>query len=302
MKKIIVASFVLLSFTLPLRAGNCSWITLPDINVTNIYSVFSTTPYTIASAFSFRCTPNTASTVTLSRGASPTFDPRRMVISNPPPGYAGSFLLYNMYDRSGQIWGDGSGGTASVDFVASSKDKVYEAVDGAVINVILGAGNNVPPGIYVDTITATLAWSGGGGPIVRQFQVTTTVRPECVVSSFSLPFGTYDPLATTPSDANTIVNVHCTPSTAATISLDAGQWSAGGTRNMRHASGSLMAYNIFKDAARLTIWNATNFNSATSASKFNALGGGFVGYGRVPPGQDVAAGSYTDTVQAVVNY
>lgn len=305
MKRFFLFSALVLFAVAPAHGGNCSWETLPDITVTSAYSVFSTTSYSVATTFSFRCTPNTTATVTFTRGSAPTYDPRTMVITNPPAGYAGSTLSYNMYNPAGEIWGDGSGGSVSATFTSSTAQKVYDESDGAIINSVVVGGSNVPPGLYSDTITASLSWSGGGGPNVRQFTVQTVVQPECVVSTFSLPFGKYDPLianATAPLDATATVNVYCTPSTAATVALDGGQWSGGGSRRMRHPSGVFMNYDIFRDVARLTIWDTTNVNAATSGSKLTALGGGFVAYGRIPSGQDVAAGSYVDTVQAIVNY
>jgi spore coat protein U-like protein len=67
-------------------------------------------------------------------------------------------------------------------------------------------------------------------------------------------------------------------------------------------ASNYMNYNIFLNSGRTTIWNTTNVSSSTSTSRFTPLGGGLVGYGRVPAGQDIAIGAYSDTITATVNY
>lgn len=292
-------------------AANCSWtIPPPSMTITNSYSVFSTSAYTISNPFAFFCTPNSTARVTLTRGSNSTsYSPRTMLITNPPAGYAGSLLNYTLTTPSGQIWGDGTGGTFSVTFLPSTSDKTYDQTDGAVITAATFAGQDLPPGIYNDVITVTLSWQPGNGNAGNQtFVIQTTIIPECRVNAFSLPFGTYDPVvdnATTPRDANAAVNVYCTKSTTATVSLDAGLNSSGGSRRMKHTAiaGSVLDYDIYK-TAYTTIWNTANTNGATSSSKGASLGppGGFIGFGRIPAGQNPAVGSHTDTVQAIVNY
>jgi spore coat protein U-like protein len=56
---------------------------------------------------------------------------------------------------------------------------------------------------------------------------------------------------------------------------------------------------MYNDSGRTTVWNATNTVSYTAASKATT---GLTLYGRVPQGQDVPVGSYSDTVQATITF
>ena len=71
---------------------------------------------------------------------------------------------------------------------------------------------------------------------------------------------------------------------------------------MRSAAGDLLAYNLFRESTYATVWDLTNTVSGTSTNRSIPIGGGFTIYGRIPANQDVRAGSYYDTVQAIVNY
>jgi len=293
----------------PVAMGsNCSWLTVPpNVTITNTYSVFSTASYSVSNPFSFQCSPNTVATVSLTRGAnSSSYNPRAMKIANPPAGYSGSTLTYNLFNTANQIWGDGTGGTVNVVFNPVPTDKIYDQSDGAVISAAAFFGQDVPPGIYNDTITVNLSWSPGNGSAnLQTFTVQTIVQPECRVDAFSMSFGVYDPFGTnltSPLDAATTVNVRCTKSTAASVALNAGLNASGGTRRMKSAGGAFLNYDIYRDSLHSTIWNAVNVNSGQSTSKAGIINNGFFGYGRIPAGLDAAAGSYSDTVQAAINY
>jgi len=171
--------------------------------------------------------------------------------------------------------------------------------------VALGA--DMAAGSFSDTITATLAWIRGSNPTTTTvtFDVTANVLSECTVSAFAMNFGTYEPVvanAATPLDSTSTINVYCTKGTSGNVTLDNGSNFSGGARRMKSAGGVFLTYEVYKDPARSTIWNAVNINSATSTSKNTALGGGFIAYGRIPSAQDVPATSYSDTLQSVVNY
>lgn len=310
---------VLAAFPIVGRGSNCNWQSAPlDITVTTAYDVFGSGNLTVAQNFSFHCTPNTAASITITRGTnSAAYSPWRTTkITNPPAGYTGTLLNYNVWTPTNappptppnSIWGDGTGGSIKVNWSSSPQDKVYDFNDGATLVYVVPLGSDVPPGTYEDTLTGSLSWSGGT-PTTTTWKVTITVQPQCVVDTFSIAFGTYDPVSanlTTPDDATGTVSVRCTKSTAATVSLDPGKWSSGG-RRMQHTTNAalFLPYDIYIDSLRSTIWNTTNMNSGTSSSKTVGLGpgaGGFTAYGRIQPNLDVTAGSYKDTVQAVVNY
>ena len=290
----------------PLFASNCSWTTAPANIDLGTYSVFNPVALSAKSDFIIKCTPNTTGTITLNRGAnSLSYTPRTLKLVG---GSATDLVNYNLFTDAATslIWGDGTGGsTTYAQFNSTPGDKSFaDSIYGAM--PVLMATADPLPGTYKDTVTATLSW-GSGQPDPRQFTIQAIIQPECKVNTFTLSFGTYDPLvvnAATPLDASTLINVYCTRTTPATVSLDNGSNLSAGTRRLK-SGASFLNYDIFKDATHGTVWNTANINGGTSTSRFTALGpgsGGFTAYGRVIAGQDVTTGTYYDTVQATVNY
>ena len=309
MKRVAILA-MLLACPAVVRAGNCFWVTAPaDTTITASYDVFNAGTYSVTQNFIFHCTPNTTATMTINRGSnSAGYLPSRTArITNPPVGYAGTLLSYQLYNNLGQVWGDGTGGSFPKVFNSSPKDKDYDVTDGAVITATAPMGSDVPPGTYDDTLTASLTWGGGGGPVTSSFRVIIIVQPQCKAETFSILFGTYDPMVTnlsTPKDASGTVNVKCSKSTFATVQLNQGA-SLTGSRQMKNPAGDLLPYDVYKDSARSVVWNTVDTNSGTSTSAAIPLGpgaGGFTAYGRIAANLDVTGGDYKDTLQAVVNY
>ncbi len=296
MKRILVLICI---FLLPLSAHavNCQWNIVPTNINFGSYSAFSTSPVTATSSFQIQCTPPAVGTVTLSRGSSATYNPRTMIRTTAPA----LTMNYNLYRDAANtiIWGDGTSGTQYLTFVPVPGNITLA---GTIYGTI-PAGLDVGPGTYTDTIQATLNW--GTGIDQRFFTVTATVPSECTVSSGTVNFGAYDPVAanaTSPKDSTGTVNVYCTVGTLATVALDLGTHASGSTRRMLGTSGDLLTYEVYRDSARTAVWNTTNTDSGTSTSKLVPINSGFIAYGRIPAAQDVRIGSYSDTVLVTVNY
>lgn len=277
-------------------AVNCKWDTVPSNINFGAYSVFgASVPAT--SAFQFSCTPPATGLLTLSQGAAASYTPRHMPRTTAPAAN----LDYNLFMDASHtiIWGDGTSGTQYVTLVSTPGNKVYA---GTIFGNIPG-GLDVPPGTYTDTIQATLDW--GTGVDAKFFTVTATVAAECTVSTATLNFGAYDPVSANliaPKDSTSAINVYCTKNTLATVALDNGLNFFGGNRRILSGLGDLLNYQLYTDAGHSIIWNAVNTDSGTSTSKLTPINGGFTVYGRIFPGQDVRAGSFTDTVLVTVNY
>ncbi len=282
----------------------CSFSPAPAGANFGSYSVFASgSPQTTTPTFNVQCTvAGTQMGVTLTRGTnSATYNPRTML------GPGGTLLNYNLYldAANTQIWGDSTGGTGWKFLTAGAANTPLATPVPIYGSLPLGA--DVRAGAYTDPIPATLYWPQGGPPpwTTANFNVTTNVLSECTVSAFAINFGGYDPVVTNaaaPLDSMATISVFCTRNTAGNVTLDNGLNFSGGNRRMKLGAAAFMAYEVYKDAPRTIVWNAVNINSATSASKLAALGGGFVAYGRIPAAQDVSAGAYTDTLQSVVNY
>jgi spore coat protein U-like protein len=92
--------------------------------------------------------------------------------------------------------------------------------------------------------------------------------------------------------------VACTKGSTGLVSLDNGLNFSGGARRMKTGT-NFLSYEMYNDAGRTTVWNASNTVSYTAASKAST---GLTLYGRVAGGQDVAVGSYSDTVIATITF
>lgn len=126
----------------------------------------------------------------------------------------------------------------------------------------------------------------------------------CTVSTLGVSFGTYDGLASAPLDGLGSVTYDCLLPLfggSITINLGAGSSSNINARTMKLLTQSLH-YNLYTDAARLTIWG----NGTTGANVTRSIPAGILTsatvpvYGRVTAGQSVSAGLYTDAIVVTV--
>ena len=135
--------------------------------------------------------------------------------------------------------------------------------------------------------------------------VTATVSTNCTISTTPLDFGTYDPVVTHAAAAlestGTVV-VACTKGETATVGLGYGNNSAGATRRMKDPGPNRLTYELYQDAARTAIWGPTGAAMLTLPAAPSKAPRSFTVYGRIPSGQDVPAGGYTDIVVATVNF
>jgi spore coat protein U domain-containing protein, fimbrial subunit CupE1/2/3/6 len=134
--------------------------------------------------------------------------------------------------------------------------------------------------------------------------VTAIVGKNCSITTTAVNFGSYDPLvanATSPLDGTGAVIVACTKGAGTRIDLGLGANPSGSTRRMQ-AGTDFLAYELYQNAGRTTTWRSGSSAGQTIATAPNKNPRTFVVYGRVPAGQDVAAGSYSDTVLATINF
>ncbi|MGB5101937.1 MAG: spore coat U domain-containing protein [Steroidobacteraceae bacterium] len=133
---------------------------------------------------------------------------------------------------------------------------------------------------------------------------------DCSVAATGVAFGVYDPFTTLPDDSVGTITVTCrhVPPTRAervhyTVTLSAGSSGAYSQRRMT-AGTALLGYDLYADGARSQVW--ADGGSATVTITGSMLVGPGVGngtrtathtiYGRIPALQDVAPGSYTDSI------
>ena len=136
----------------------------------------------------------------------------------------------------------------------------------------------------------------------------------CSVSATPVAFGTYSPVSPTPLDGQGSVIVDCNGNgnqASVSIKLDAGLWGTYASRAMAQGADRLF-YNLYTDPGRNTVFaNGTTVSCTTGVTNLPCVGSDPSGntlratrpiYGRMPTGQDVASGNYSDTVTVTITF
>ena len=135
--------------------------------------------------------------------------------------------------------------------------------------------------------------------------VSGTARASCTISvSSGVGFGTYDVFSTTPNDSTGSVLLKCAPPYTATVivSMTRGASASFIPRTMKKGADSL-EYNLYGDAAHTLTWgDGTSGTVQCYVTYTGTFQLSIPVYGRIAAGQDVAAGSYADTITVAVNY
>lgn len=144
-----------------------------------------------------------------------------------------------------------------------------------------------------------LAGPAVAGTDTATFTVSARVQNACTVVGGSLDFGTYDAGQAEDLDGvGTIRLENCTGTV--TIELDGGSSGDVQNRLMRQSGGSAtLRYQLYIDGARTRVWG-----TGSAASQVMVLVDSLPVevYGRIPGGQRVPPGAYTDTVNVTVNF
>jgi spore coat protein U-like protein len=128
--------------------------------------------------------------------------------------------------------------------------------------------------------------------------VTATVLSACSLSGGALNFGVYTSGQTSDVNADGTINfVNC--SGTLTFALDGG---GSGNVNARQMSmgASRLNYQIYRNPPRNAVWGTGA--DAQVQILFGAQNGFVTVYGRIPAGQIVAEGTYTDTVNITLTF
>jgi spore coat protein U-like protein len=138
--------------------------------------------------------------------------------------------------------------------------------------------------------------------------VSATVSASCTIDASSgVAFGTYDPIVTNASTdltATGSLSTTCTNGFDATVTLgqganaDAGSSDAAPLRRMLSGTTDYLAYQLYTDAGHAAVWD--NSTGATATGTGAPVSTSV--YGVVTAGQNVAVGSYADTVVATVAF
>lgn len=134
---------------------------------------------------------------------------------------------------------------------------------------------------------------------------TATVTTECNITVTPLAFGEYDPVVAHQAadlDGTATITLTCTKGAVASVALGLGLNASGATRQMRSNIGNSLTYELHQDSSRLFVWNEEITSLLTLGPALSMAPRDLTVYGRVFGGQDVRAGTYTDSVLATVNF
>jgi spore coat protein U-like protein len=121
-----------------------------------------------------------------------------------------------------------------------------------------------------------------------------------IVSAGSMGFGTYDVFETGPLDTTGSISYSCSqPVVDPVIRISTGMSGTFAQRTLSNGSSSL-GYNLYRDAARTQVWSdGPGGTHATPADNQTVT---VTIFGRIPPRQNVAAGSYSDSVTVTLDF
>jgi spore coat protein U-like protein len=131
-------------------------------------------------------------------------------------------------------------------------------------------------------------------------------KVHCTFNAAStLPFGSYDVYASADVETMGLMAITCNShGTNFTILMSTGSHSSTFYPRYMSGNGSLLEYGIFLDAGRTTVWGDGTLGSSVytgTAEKANSPFAIYF-YGLVPAGQDVAVGTYSDSVVTTIDF
>jgi len=154
-----------------------------------------------------------------------------------------------------------------------------------------------------------ISWSSGNVTLTANFVVPTLCQ---LNSTSTVDFGNINDIGITKRDYTTqgAVNTTCNSGTPYSIYLgDGNNRITGGFRRMANSNNEFIPYQLYKDAAYSSVWDATGgVNSVGGTGGVSGTGTGNAQtttvYGKIPQGTTIASrpGSYSDSVVVTVTY
>lgn len=131
----------------------------------------------------------------------------------------------------------------------------------------------------------------------------------CSVSSSGVSFGSYDVFSAVDNDAAGDIGVSCTGLTDNSTAAYEILLSTGGgsyVSRLMASESNYLAYNLYTNSSYSTIWGdnstGTDVISDSYSLGLTTVTNNYSVYGRIPAGQNVLVGSYSDMLIVTVNY
>ena len=122
----------------------------------------------------------------------------------------------------------------------------------------------------------------------------------CTISTTPVAFGDYNVLSAAPKTTTGSVTYQCTLGVNIIVTLSRGSSATFDPRTMKNGA-EVLNYNLYREATFQNIWGDGTGGTQTHTALAALLVPVTVTvYGRVPAGQNVAAGSYSDSVVATI--
>lgn len=129
---------------------------------------------------------------------------------------------------------------------------------------------------------------------------------QCAITTTPVNFGFYDPLAMADLNSSGGITVTCNapvrnPVVPVTLSLSAGNSGSFTQRLMTSTAGGALNYNLYSDAAKTSVIGDGSGGSMILTNVISkATTWNVTIYGRVPAGQNVVPGVYSDSITATI--
>lgn len=158
-------------------------------------------------------------------------------------------------------------------------------------------------------IAAGSAAPAMAGTATSNLTVSSSVPNNCTISTASIDFGNYDPVganASTNASGTGTVTVTCTSGASANIKLSQGSnadpasTDAIPMRRLKDAGTNRLSYGLYKDNIHTQIWGNTAGTGVSHTGTGSAQA--MTVFGLISAGQNVPAGSYSDTVVAEISF
>ncbi|MBX6370209.1 MAG: spore coat protein U domain-containing protein [Rhodospirillales bacterium] len=159
-------------------------------------------------------------------------------------------------------------------------------------------------GVALAAFAAYAAGPARAETATANMTVQATATATCTVAAGVLDFGSYN--GTSNVDGSATITVDCgsvEPSNSVYVTFGLGSHAETTQRRMADGTATqFLNYNLYSDSGRTTALGDTDQLPVTLSLNTGEYGGEVTVYGRVPSGQNVKAGTYTDTVVVTLNY